>query len=144
MAACSIGSPSTFTIAGASVDSAYTCPFGADNAPYDLHGTVDVRNRTSSTVTIRSVAAEMTLAAVHGSWLERLGSRYDAGAVAFTPTSVSAGGSRSLTLKIPSACTNKMPGTGTSYGDYSVELTITTSTGTYRVTSGNRHRIIPA
>jgi hypothetical protein len=144
-AACSIGAPTTFGVIGASVDSAYTCPFGADNAPYDLHGIVDVRNGTSSTVAIESVAAVMTLAAVHGTWLERLGARYDAGTVTFTPTSVAAGRSTSLKLTIPSFCTNgKTPGNGTSYGEYSVALTITASTGTYRVVSSNHHRIIPA
>lgn len=144
-AACSIGASNTFEITGASVDSTYTCPFGADNATYDLHGIVDLRNGTSSTVTIRSVTAVMTVAAVHGNWLERVGSKYDAGTVTFTPASVSAGGSASLKLTIPSSCTNgKTPGTVTAYGEYSVGLTIATSTGTYRVVSGNRHRIIPA
>jgi hypothetical protein len=144
-AACSVGTPSAFGVTGASVDSAYTCPFGADNIPYDLHGLVDVSNGTSSTVTIRSIAAVLTLAAVHGTWLERIGSRYDAGTAAFTPTSVAAGRSTSLKLTIPSFCTNgKTPGNATSYGEYSVALTITASTGTYRIVSGNHHRIIPA
>lgn len=145
VAACSVGTPTTFGVVGASVDSAYTCPFGANNAPYDLHGIVDVRNGTSSTVTIKSVAAVMTLTAVHGTWLERAGSKYDAGMVTFTPTTVTAGRSTSLTLTIPSFCTNgKAPGNGTSYGEYSVALTITASTGTYRIVSTNHHRIIPA
>jgi hypothetical protein len=144
-AACSIGAPPTFDVTGASVDSAYTCPFGSNDARYDLHGTVDVRNGTSSTVTITSVGAVMTVASVHGSWLERPGSTYEAGTVNFTPTTVSAGGSTSLHLTIPSSCTNgKAPGTGTSYGEYSVALTITASTGTYKVVAGNHHRIIPA
>lgn len=143
--ACSIGAPTTFAIVGASVDAAYTCPFGATDAAYDLHGVVDVRNGTSSTVTVKSVSAVMTLASVHGSWLERPGSTYDAGAVAFTPTTVPAGGSSSLKVTIPSLCTNgKAPGTGTSYGEYSIALTITASTGTYKVVAGNHHRIIPA
>lgn len=145
LAACSIGAPSTFTVTGATVDSAYTCPFGSDNARYQLHGTVNVRNGTSATVTIKSVAAVMTLAEVHGSWLERTGSTYDAGEVDFTPATVPAGSTTSLKVTIPSYCTNgKAPGTGTSYGDYSVRLTIAASTGTYKVVSGNRHRIIPA
>jgi hypothetical protein len=145
LAACSIGAPSTFAVNGASVDSAYTCPFGSDNAPYAVHGIIEVRNGTSAAVSIKSVSAVMTLAAVHGSWLEPAGSRYEAAEVNFTPTTVSAGSSTSLRVTIPSSCTNgKAPGTGTSYGEYSVALTITTSTGTYRVVSGNRHRIIPA
>jgi len=145
VAACSTGTPTTFGVVGASVDTAYTCPFGANNAPYDLHGIVEVRNGTSSSVTIRSIGAVLTLAAVHGTWLERVGSTYDAGGVTFTPASVAAGRSTSLKLTIPSFCTNgKTPGNATSYGEYSVTLTITASTGTYRVVSGNHHRIIPA
>lgn len=143
VAACSIGAPSTLTVSGASVDSTYTCPSGSDNAAYDIYGTVDVRNGTSSAVTIESVAAVMTLTAIHGSWLESPGSTYDPGTVTFTPTSVPAGSSTPLKLTIRSACTS---GTGpsTSYGDYSVALTIAASTGTYKVTSGNRHRIVAA
>jgi hypothetical protein len=145
VAACSIGAPTTFTVVGASVDSTHTCPFGTDNAAYDMHGIVDVRNGTSGTVTVKSVAALITLTAVHGTWLESVGSTYDPGAVTFTPTSVPAGSSTSLKLTMRSACTNgKGPGTSTSYGEYSVALTITTSTETYRIVSGNRHRIIPA
>jgi hypothetical protein len=144
-AACSIGAPTTFDVTGSSVDSAYTCPFGSNNAGYDLHGIVDVRNGTSSTVTITSIGAVLTLASVHGSWLERPGSTFDAGTAAFAPTTVSPGSSTSLRLTIPSFCTNgKAPGTGTSYGEYSVALTITASTGTYKVVAGNHHRIIPA
>lgn len=132
-------------VVGASVDSSYTCPFGANNAPYDLHGTIELRNGTSGTVTIKSVSAVMTLASVHGSWLESPGSSYDAGAVTFTPASLAAGSSTSLRVSIPSFCTNgKAPGFGTSYGEYAVGLTIAASTGTYSIVSGNRHRIIPA
>ena len=145
VAACSAGAPSTFTVNGASVDSAYTCPYGARNAAYDLHGKVDVRNGTSNRVVITSVGAILTLVDVHGGWLEPVGDRYDAGEVAFSPTSVGAGASAALRVTIPSACTNgKVQTRTTSYGDYSVMLTIITSTGTYRVQSANRHRIIPA
>lgn len=145
LAGCTIGAPSTFTVNGASVDSAYTCPYRANNAAYDVHGTVDVRNGTSSSVTIKSVSATITLVAVHGNWLEPVGDKYDAGEATFSPTNVGAGRSAALKVMIPSACTNGNAQTmTTSYGDYSVTMTITTSTGTYRVQSANLHRIIPA
>src|SRR5258708_23018155 len=69
--ACSIGSPSTFSLNSASVDSSYTCPTGVNNAAYELHGTIDLRNGTSSRVTITSGAASMTLSAVKGGGPER-------------------------------------------------------------------------
>jgi hypothetical protein len=142
---CSVGSPSTFSLNSASVDSTYTCPTGVNNAAYELHATIDLRNGTSSRVTIKSVAASMTLSAVKGSWLERVGDKYEASGITFTPAAVSAGSSTSLKVIIPSACTNgEAPTAGTSYGDYSVALIVTASSGTYTVQSKNHHRIVAA
>ena len=142
---CSIGSPSTFSLNSASVDSSYTCPTGVDNAAYELHATIDLRNGTSSRVTITSVAASMTLSAVKGGWLERVGDKYEASGVTFAPASVGAGSSASLRVTIPSACTNgEAPTSGTSYGDYSVALVVTASSGTYTIQSRNHHRLVAA
>lgn len=142
---CAIGAPSTFTLNGASVDSTYTCPAGAADAPYFLIGTIDVRNGTSSNVTIRSVAAVMTLTAVKGSWLERVGDKYEASGVTYAPGTVGANSSASVKVVIPSACTSgKTPSAGASYGEYSVALTVATSSGTHTIESKNRHRIVAA
>ena len=142
---CSIGSPSTFSLNGASVDASYTCPTGVDNAAYELHATIDLRNGTTSRVTIQSVAASMTLSAIVGSWLERVGDRYEASGVTFAPAAVGAGSSTSLRVTIPSACTNgEAPAAGTSYGDYSVALVLTASSGTYTIQSRNHHRLVAA
>src|SRR5258708_12672892 len=84
VAACSSASPS-FALTGASVDPTYFCPGGAKDAPYDLHATISAHNGTGSAVNIRSVTAEMTLAAVKGDWLEKARSRYQAGPVPHTP-----------------------------------------------------------
>jgi hypothetical protein len=143
-AACGFG-PSTFALSTAAVDPTYQCPNGASNSAYDVHATIHVDNGTSSTVSITSVAAVMTLVATKGTWLEPLGDRYTASNVTFTPASVGGGGSATLHVTIPSACTNgKTPTGGSSYGEYSVALTVTTSAGTFTVESGNRHRIVPA
>ena len=142
---CAIGAPSTFTLNSASVDGSYSCPLGAANAPYNLRATIEVRNGTSSTVTIKSVSAVMTLAAVKGGWLEPLGDKYQAGAVTFSPTTVGAGSAASLKVTIPSACTNgSTPRAGGSYGEYSVALVVTASSGSYTISSKNRHRIVAA
>ena len=78
LAACSSGQPSTFVLTSASVDPTYWCPGGANNAAYDLHATIDVRNGTSKVVTIDSATAEMRLVSVKGNWLEKVGDRYTA------------------------------------------------------------------
>jgi hypothetical protein len=141
---CGFG-PSNFALDSASVDSTYQCPTGASNSEYDLHATIHANNGTSNTVSIKSVVAVMTLVAVKGMWLERLGDRYTASNVTFTPSNVGSGASATLHVTIPSACTNaKAPTAGSSYGEYSVQLTVATSAGTFAIQSGNRHRIVPA
>ena len=143
-ASCGFG-PSTFVLNSAGVDPSYQCPTGASNAPYNLHATIQVSNGTSNNVSIRSVAAVMTLLAVRGTWLEKLGDRYTASNVTFTPASVGGGSNGTVHVTIPSACTNgKTPTGGSSYGEYSVTLTLATSAGTFTIQSGNRHRIVPA
>ena len=142
-AGCSNGAPAAFALNSASVDSPYACPSTANNSPYNVHATIEVRNGTSSTVTIKSVAARMTLAATQGSWLQKLGDKYDATAVKFTPETIGAGSSSSVQVAIPSACTSgKTAKVDSSYGDYSIELTVVASSGTYRIASANRHRIL--
>jgi hypothetical protein len=142
---CSIGAPSTFTLNSASVDATYICPTGAANARYNLNATIDVRNGTSGTVTIQSVAAVMTLAAIKGSWLERVGDKYEATGITVSPQTVGAGSSAALKVTIPSACTNAKTtstSTGVSYGDYSVMFSVATSSGTHTIQSQNRHRLV--
>jgi hypothetical protein len=142
---CSFAAPSTFTLDNASVDQSYVCPTAANDLAYAVHATIDTRNGTSSTVQIKSVAAVMTLAAVKGGWLEHVGEKYDAGAVTFSPNTVGAGSTATLKVTIPSTCTNgKVPSSGASYGDYSVILTVATSSGTHTIVSQNRHRIVAA
>jgi hypothetical protein len=143
--ACSSGAPSTFTLNRASVDESFVCPTSANDLAYTIHATLGVHNGTSSNVTIRSVAVVMTLASVKGGWLEHVGDKYDAGGVTVSPDTVSAGSDASLSVKIPSTCTNgKLPNAGSSYGEYSIAFTVVTSSGTHTVLSQNRHRIVAA
>jgi hypothetical protein len=144
-AACTVGAPSTFTLNSASVDATYMCPVGAADAPYDLKAVIAVRNSTSSAVTIKSVAAVMTLVAVKGSWLEKVGDKYQASDIGVSPQTVAAGSSTSLNVILPSACsTGKAATAGGSYGEYSIAFTVVTSTGTHTIVSQNRHRIVAA
>lgn len=144
-AACSSGQPPSFSVTSASVDPTYFCPGGVTDKRYDLHGTVDVRNGTNSVVSIQAISAVMTLVAVQGTWLEKVGDRYDAGDAAFTPRSVGAGSTASLDVTITSSCTsdNYQSG-GSSRGDYAVAIRLVTSAGAYSVTAQNHHAIVAA
>jgi len=141
LAGCSFGSPTTFTLDSASVDPSYSCPVGASNAKYDVHGTIDVHNGTSKAVSISSVDATLTLAAVKGGWLQKVGDKYDAGNITFTPAEVGAGSSAKLDVTIPSACTGRTANSPVASGDYAVGFTMITSAGTFKVESKDRHRI---
>jgi hypothetical protein len=145
MAACSAGQPSTFSLTGASVDPAYWCPGGASNAPYDLHATIDVHNGTNKAVSIQSVTAEMKLTAVNGTWLEKVGDRYDAGSATYAPSIVAASSSAALKVTIPSACTSGKYGASvSSYGNYEVTMHLTTSSGVFSIAAQNQHQILAA
>jgi hypothetical protein len=140
--ACSGSQPSTFTVTGASVDPTYWCPGGATNAPYDVNASVEVRNGTNGAVTIESVTAEMKLAAVRGAWLQKVGDVYDAGSVAFSPSTLGAGASASIKVVIPSSCTSdRYDSGGTSSGDYAVTMHLRTSAGSFSVTAQDLHEI---
>jgi hypothetical protein len=141
LAGCEVGSPTTFSLDSASVDPTYTCPVGASNVHYTLHGTIDVHNGTSKAVTISSVDATLTLAAVKGGWLQKVGDKYDAGNIDFTPAEVGAGSSAKLDVTIPSACTGRTANSPVASGDYVVGFTLITSAGTFKLNSSDRHRI---
>jgi hypothetical protein len=137
------GPAAEFTLSNALVDSNHPCPSGASNAAYTVHANLTGHNSRSSPVSISTVSAVLTLAAVHGGWLQTVGSKYEAADVAFTPDRVGAGSSATLNLAIPSACTNLAKSTGSlSYADYAVKFRVATSAGTFTVESTNRHRII--
>ncbi len=137
-------SSSTFALTNASVDQSYTCPVGANNAPYDLHATVDAHNGTSGSVTITSVNAYLTLEAVNGPWLEKVGDKYQASNVTVAPTSIAAGANASLQVTIPSACTNGKAANGASYGDYRATVHLATSAGNFSISSKTLHRLVAA
>jgi len=141
-AGCSSGSSPTFSLNKATIDQSYTCPAGANNARYDVHGTIDAHNTTSKAVTISTIDATMTLAAVKGGWLEKIGDRYDAGNATFTPDSVGAGASTTINVTFSSACTGRVAGAPVASGDYAVTFTLSTSAGRFKIDSKDRHQII--
>jgi hypothetical protein len=144
LAGCSFGSTSSFTVSNASVDQGYSCPVSAKDVQYDLHGTINAHNGTAQRVNVTAVTAVMTLAAVNGGWLQKVGDKFDAGNVTYAPTSVDAGSSTSLSVTIPSACTGRADKSPPAWGDYLVTFTMKTSAGSFTLDSQNRHRITTA
>jgi hypothetical protein len=145
LSACSSGQPSTFSLSGASVDPTHWCPGGSINAPYDLHATIEARNGKSSAVTVQAVTASMTLEGITGSWLEKIGDKYEADKVQFSPSTVAAGATTKLNVTFSSACTSGAYNAGTSsQGDYVVTMHVTTSAGQYSISASNRHSIVAA
>jgi hypothetical protein len=114
---------------------------GVHNAAYDIHGTIDAHNGTSKEVTITAIEATLTLAAVKGEWLQKVGDKYVAANVTYSSTSVAAGATTTLNVTIPSACTGRVKGAAIASGDYAVSFTLTTSAGTFKTASKNRHQI---
>lgn len=144
VAGCSGGS-SSFAVSDATADPTYWCPGSASNAPYDLHATVHLDNPTTSSVKVSGVTAEMTLSAVKGPWIEKVGEVYNAGDAAFAPSAVAPKSNTTMHVTIHSACTSPAYGdSSASYGDYKVTLHIKTSTGSYSISASNLHRILTA
>lgn len=139
---CSSATPA-FSLDNETVDATFACPSGSDNTPYQLNASLDAHNPTSTAVTIESVTAQLKLQATKGPWLEKIGNIYDAGSATFAPDSVRAGANASIKVTITSACTSdKSIIAPLSYGEYAVTLHVATSSGSYAVTSTNRHRIV--
>src|SRR3982074_112930 len=141
--ACS-GTSSTFALMSASVDQNFTCPAGSNNAPYEIHATVDTHNGTSHPVTIKSATADLTLEAVKGPWLEKVGDKYQANKVTVEPATIAPGANASVKVTIPSACTNGKATNGASYGDYRVAVHIATSAGNFSISGKALHRLVAA
>ena len=132
-----------FELTGATVDGTHTCAVGSSNTAYQVQAKITADNSTSKSVDVSSIDAVMVVASIHGRWQQAVGSKYEAGQVTFSPRSVAAGGKATITATIPSACTNAQhPGTNDDYADYSVQLTVKTSAGTFHLSSSNKHRIV--
>ena len=141
VSACGFGANAEFVLSDASVQQSYVCPSSTSDSPYGIQASIKSHNGTSGAVSIKSVSVVMTLAAVHGGWLQKVGYKYDAGSVTFAPDRVGPGADATLLVTIPSSCRSKSVGS-LSYADYSVAMTVATSAGTFRVESKNRHRIV--
>jgi hypothetical protein len=132
-----------FSFGGTTVDATHICAVGSSNSAYDLQAKIAADNSTSKAVDVTSIDAVLVVASIHGQWQQAVGSKYDAGDVQFSPRSIGANAKATVTATIPSACSNgQHQGTSDNYADYSVQLTVKTSDGTFHLTSSNKHRIV--
>lgn len=147
LAIAAIGACGPFCLSGkvtlnnARLDSSYKCPNPANNLPYDLHGSLDMDNSTSNTLTIKSMSEAGTLVDVHGSWsIGSVGQKFDEPIATFSPKSVKSGDKATIKFTFGFRCTNSGPTTST-YGDFDLKVIMVTSAGTF-TTSTFKFRLV--
>lgn len=134
---CGIGAK--FSLSNAHVDSSYSCPNPSENAPYDVHATIQAQNTLSNSVSIKSISETWTNVLVHGNWSGTKGDHGTTDIKDYSPKSVGSGGNATIKFVIPFQCTNSGAGSDT-YGDFSFKFTVKTSSGNYTISSNN-HRL---
>lgn len=134
---CGIGAK--FSLSNAVVDSSYSCPNPSQNAPYDVHASIQAQNSLSNSVSIKSISETWTNVLVHGNWSGAKGDHGTTDIKDYSPKSVTSGGNATIKFVIPFQCTNSGAGSDT-YGDFSFKFTVKTSSGSYTISSNN-HRL---
>ncbi len=147
---CGIGAK--LSLSNARVDSEYKCPYPSNNAPYDVHGSIDADNSTTSVVTIKSMSEQDELVSTAGEWNGPKTAKAGGPIATYSPKSIASGASSTIKFAIGFNCTNSGPITigfnctnsgpsVTTYGEFTFKFTLVTSAGTYKIDAGNRHRL---
>jgi hypothetical protein len=129
------------SVSNAHVDSSSKCPNPSNRFPYQIHGSVDLDNPTSKTLTIKSMTEENTTVAIHGSWTGQLGAKGSASIDDFSPKSIKPNNKATVKFTIAFNCTSSGP-TQSTYGDFQFKFTVVTSDGTFNVSPANRYRLV--
>ena len=135
---CGIGAK--FSLSNAHVDSEYKCHYPSNEAPYDVHGSIDADNSTTSAVTIKSMSEQDELVSTAGDWNGPKTAKAGGPIAKFSPKSIASGARSTIKFTIGFNCTNSGP-TVTTYGEFIFKFTLVTSAGTYKIDAGNRHRL---
>jgi hypothetical protein len=135
---CGIGAK--FSLSNAHVDSEYKCPYPSNQAPYQVHGSIDADNSTTSAVTIKSMSEADELVNTAGQWNGPKTAKAGGPITSFSPKSIASGASSTIKFSVGFDCTNSGP-TVTTYGEFTFKFTVVTSAGTYKIDAGNRHRL---
>lgn len=129
-------------LSNAHLDSKFSCPRGSSDFGYDTHGTVDLDNGTSGTVTIRSVSTTATVVAVHGDWNGSVGAKSGADNISFSPKTVAPGSKTTIKFVTPWQCSDPS-GNSQTYADFAVQVILVTSAGTYKINTNNHRLLTP-
>jgi hypothetical protein len=129
------------SVTNAHVDSTSKCPNPADKFAYKVHGSIDVDNPSSKTLTIKSMTEESTTVAIHGSWSGQVGAKGSESIDDFSPTSIKSGDKATVKFTIAFNCTNSGP-TQSTYGDFQFKFTVVTSGGTFNLNAANKYRLV--
>jgi hypothetical protein len=135
---CGIGAK--FSLSNARVDSEYKCPYPSTDAPYEVHGSIDADNSTTSAVTIKSMSEADELVNTAGEWNGPKTAKASGPITNFSPKTVASGATSTIKFSVGFNCTNSGP-TVTTYGEFTFKFTVVTSAGTYQIGAGNRHRL---
>ncbi|HLZ94923.1 MAG TPA: hypothetical protein VKT20_06315 [Candidatus Dormibacteraeota bacterium] len=135
---CGLGAK--FAISNARVDQTYRCPNPANNLPYDVHGSIDAVNSTSTAVTIRSMSEAWRLVASGGNWNGPSTAKGGGPVTNYEPRSVGSGSSTTIRFSVPFECTNSGAAAAT-FGEFALRFSLVTSAGTFNIDAGNRHRL---
>lgn len=135
---CGIGAK--LSLSNAHVDSEYKCPYPSNEAPYEVHGSIDADNSTPSAVTIKSMSEQDELVATAGEWNGPKTAKAGGPITNFSPKSIASGARSTIQFSVGFRCTNSGPNV-TTYGDFTFKFTVVTSAGTYKIDAGNRHRL---
>ena len=131
------------TLSNAKVDSTFNCPNPSTDRPYDVHGSLDVDNQTSKTITIQSVREADELVDVHGGWNKtNVGTKNDDPVDSFSPTTVKSGSKATVKFVIGFICSDIGVGVADTYGDFTFKFTVVTTAGTLKIDSANKHRLV--
>ena len=135
---CGFGA--SLSLSNARVDPTFSCPYPANNLPYDIHASIDAKN-TSGIISLqlRSIEETWMNIATHGNWTGTKGAYGTVSITKFSPRSINAGGSATIRFVLSFECTNSGAGAET-YGDFSFKFVVKTNGGDYAI-SPNHHRL---
>jgi hypothetical protein len=118
-----------------------TCGEGSDEAPVSLVLLADAaNNRCGTPLTINGASVVLTIEIANGT-NNRPGQRFNIPSLAVSPTTVAAGSRATIRLDPRLVCTNAPGEGGGAFNEFSAQLTVNTSAGTFTLQATNRHRV---
>ena len=88
---CGFGA--SLSLSHAHVDATYTCPYPANDLPYQVHANIDAKNSSFSSVDLKSIQETWTNVGSHGNWSGGKGTHGTDSITKYSPKSIGAGAS---------------------------------------------------